>query len=93
MSRSPESANLSGHHRTTLAAIFRHPMSHNIEWPDVLSLLRAIDAVRESREGYEVSLGAATRTFVRTRDKDLAADDVAHLRRMLAEAGYRVDPD
>jgi hypothetical protein len=93
MSVGPESANLNGRHRTTLAAIFRHPLSHNVEWSDVLSLLRAIDAVRESREGYEVSLGGATRTFVRSRDKDLAADDLAHLRRMLAEAGYRVDPD
>ncbi len=92
MSVDPERANLSSRHRATLASIFRHPLSHNIEWSDVLSLLRAIDAVRESREGFEVSLGEATRTFARSRDKDLTADDLAHLRRMLADAGYRVDP-
>ena len=31
---------LNGHHRVTVEKIFQHPVSHNIQWHDVLSLLR-----------------------------------------------------
>ena len=39
MSSSPESPHLDNRHRNTLRQIFEHPVSHNIEWHAVTSLL------------------------------------------------------
>ena len=33
---------INSHQRDTLAQVFRHPSSHNIEWHAVLSLLNAV---------------------------------------------------
>jgi len=40
-----DSSGLDGHHRATLERIFRHPTSHNIQWHDVLPLLRTVGKV------------------------------------------------
>ena len=37
-----EPGQLNSHHRDTLAQIFRHPLSHNIEWHSILSLLNSV---------------------------------------------------
>jgi hypothetical protein len=47
MSSTPEPAHLSNHHRNTLRQIFQHPVSHNIEWQAVVSLLEAVGSVVE----------------------------------------------
>ena len=50
---------LDGHHRVTLEKIFQHPVSHNIQWHDVLSLLEAVaTTVREHDGRYHVTLGS-----------------------------------
>jgi len=54
---------LNNRHRDTLRQIFAHPVSHNVEWRAVLSLLEAVG-------------------------KDIDAQMVADLRRMLSSAGY-----
>jgi len=41
---------LNNHHRNTLRQIFQHPVSHNIEWHAVVSLLKAIGSVVEHRD-------------------------------------------
>ena len=41
---------LDGHHRATVAKIFNHPTSHNIQWHDVLSLLNKVATVTEDRD-------------------------------------------
>ena len=33
---------LDAHHRATVEKIFNHPVSHNIQWHDVLSLLQSV---------------------------------------------------
>lgn len=39
-------------HQKTLEAVFTHPISGNIKWADVVSMLKALGAeVDESREG------------------------------------------
>jgi hypothetical protein len=86
---SPE--HLNSHHRDTMAHIFRHPLSHNIEWPSVLSLLNAVATVKETHRGnYLVTLGSETETFEAPRHnhKDMDAAQVASLRRLLRKAGY-----
>ena len=68
---SPE--HLNGHQRDTLAQIFRHPTSHNIEWHSIVSLLNAVGDVQETKQGHLVvtvdgeteTLSRATRTSTR----------------------------
>jgi hypothetical protein len=38
----PKPEHLNNHHRTTLRQIFQHPVSYNIEWHAVMSLLEAV---------------------------------------------------
>src|ERR1700722_3278765 len=55
---------LNGHHRVTVEKIFQHPVSHNIQWHDVLSLLEGLAEVSEGHDGrYKVTLGGETETF------------------------------
>jgi hypothetical protein len=85
----PDPVHLSPAHRDTLASIFRHPTSHNIEWHDVLSLLEAVGSVEERHDGkYTVTVGTVTEVVERPRHKDIDTDKVADLRRMLSQAGY-----
>jgi len=89
MSSTSEPAHLSNHHRNTLRQIFQHPVSHNIEWHAVVSLLEAIGSVDDHHDGtVAVTIGPATEYFDRPADKDIDAQTVVDLRRVLASAGY-----
>jgi hypothetical protein len=75
-----------------MAHIFRHPLSHNIEWHAVLSLLNAVATVQETHRGhYLVTIGRHTESFERPRHKDVGAEELASLRRLLRSAGYGPD--
>jgi hypothetical protein len=92
MSSTSEPAHLSNHHRNTLRQIFQHPVSHNIEWHAVVSLLEAVGSVEDHHDGsVAVTLGSATEYFDRPADKDIDAQTVVDLRRVLASAGYGAD--
>jgi hypothetical protein len=87
---SPEPEHLSNHHRNTLRQIFQHPVSHNIEWHAVVSLLEAVGSVNRSHDGkLAVTLGTQTEYLDPPPDKDVDAQLVVDLRRMLGEAGLR----
>jgi hypothetical protein len=80
---------LDAHHRKTVEKLFSHPTSHNIQWHDVLSLLKAVAEVEETHEGrYRVRLGDETQTFTVPKGTDVDPQQVVDLRRMLKEAGY-----
>lgn len=80
---------LNNHHTDTLTAIFSHPTSHNIRWPDVISLLEAVGEVDERHDGkFKVTLGPETEVFERPRHKDIDTQMVVDLRRMLRNAGF-----
>jgi hypothetical protein len=88
---SPE-PHLSNHHRNTLREIFQHPVSHNIEWRAVTSLLETVGSVSEHHDGkLAVTLGSETEFFDPPKGKDIDAQTVVDLRRMLTAAGYRAD--
>jgi hypothetical protein len=90
MSSTSEPQHLSNHHRDTLSQIFQHPVSHNIEWRAVLSLLEVVGTVEESHDGkFVVTLGTETEILTRPRDKDIDVQEVVDLRRMLSNAGYQ----
>jgi hypothetical protein len=83
-----ESSRLDAHHRATVEKIFNHPVSHNIQWHDVLSLLESVATVTEDDDGrYKVKLGTETETFDARRHHDLDDQQVVDLRRMLRGAG------
>ena len=64
MTTSSGPEHLTSHHRATLRRIFEHPVSHNIAWRDVVSLLEAIGTVERHHDGkVEVTVGAETRFF------------------------------
>lgn len=84
-----EPQHLSNHHRDTLRKIFGHPVSHNIEWKDVVSLLEATGTVAERGEGkLEVRLGGGVEFIEQPSGKDIDTQTVLDLRKMLGSAGY-----
>ena len=81
-------ANLSNRHRETVERIFSHPSSANIEWREVEALLDALGATVTERDGnLKVTLGAETEVLRRPHGKDIDAQMIVDLRRMLTGAG------
>jgi hypothetical protein len=90
MATTPDSDDhLSGRHRDTLRQIFAHPVSHNIEWHAVTSLLDAIGSVDVHHDGQvAVRVGSESAFFTHPEGKDIDEQMVVDLRRMLTKAGY-----
>ncbi len=87
-----EDTKLNAHHRVTLEKIFQHPVSHNIQWHDVLSLLQSVAQVTEGHERrYKVTLGPETETLEAPSHHDIDEQMVIDLRRMLRGAGITPD--
>ena len=87
MTETPE--HLNNHHRDTLNQILRHPVSHNIEWKRVRSLLEAVaDTTREHNGKYEVTLAGRTDVLTPPKGKDIDEQTVVDLRERLERAGY-----
>jgi hypothetical protein len=85
----PEPEHLDNRHRNTLRQIFQHPVSHNIEWHAVVSLLEAVGSVSQHHDGkLAVTLGDETEFLDPPPHKDVDAQMVVDLRRMLAGVGY-----
>jgi hypothetical protein len=89
MTSSPETPHLDNRHRNTLRQIFAHPVSHNIEWHAVASLLEAIGTVDVHHDGkVTVLVGSEREILEPPAGKDIDEQMVLDLRRMLAKAGY-----
>ena len=83
-----EQVKLNAHHRVTVEKIFQHPLSHNIQWHDVLSLLRSVAEVTEVHDGrFRVTLGSETETLDAPSGHDVNEQMIIDLRRMLRGAG------
>ena len=79
---------LSNNHRDTLKKIFAHPVSHNVEWQDVIGLLGAVGDIEERHGNLAVTLGGETEVLHRHgSEKWLDADAVMSLRKLLASHG------
>ncbi|HEV3379967.1 MAG TPA: hypothetical protein VG142_03125 [Trebonia sp.] len=84
-----EPEHLDHRHRDTLRQIFAHPVSHNIEWHAVLSLLEAVGTVTVRHDGkVAVKLGPELEFLDPPAGKSVDAQMVVDLRRMLSKAGY-----
>ena len=89
MSATSGPVDLTSHHRTTLQKILQHPAGHNIEWHDVLGLLRVVGSVVEHDGKVRVTIGAEKAVLDVPAHKDIDVQTVVELRRMLSAAGYR----
>jgi hypothetical protein len=80
---------LTSHHRNTMRKLFQRPAGHNIEWPDVVSMLEAVGSVQPRRDGKaKVTVGSETKVIDEPADKDIDTETVVMLRHMLTAAGY-----
>ncbi len=78
--------------RRTLDAIFRHPLSHNLAWREVITLFAGIGGAEEKHNGdLMFSLGAERLSMKKAHDKNLGGSDVMDLRRFLIRAGWSPD--
>ena len=90
MTSPPQPEHLNNRHRDTLRQIFARPVSHNVEWRAVLSLLEAVGTVTLRHDGkVAVTIGPAREFLDPPSGKDIDPPMVADLRRMLSGAGYR----
>jgi hypothetical protein len=81
-------ADLNHHHRVTLEKIFRHPLSGNVEWRQVRSLLEAVATTTQEPNGrVRVELGGETQVLQPPDGKDVDQQLIVDLRRMLTNAG------
>ena len=81
-------ADLNHHHRVTLDKIFSHPLSGNLEWRQVLSLLEAVGTTTQEPNGkLKVELGGETEVLQPPDDKDVDRQTILDLRRLLTNAG------
>jgi hypothetical protein len=82
-------AEIGSHHRKTLEKLFEHPPSRNVEWREVESLLAAVGTVTREHNGkLKVTVGPETDVFPAPHEKDVDAQTIVDLRRLLADAGY-----
>jgi hypothetical protein len=79
------------HHRKVLHALFAHPVSANIDPKHALAVFEELGAevAHGGHGGVKVTLNGHTHGF-HDRRHSLSKDEVAEMRRFLAEAG--VDP-
>jgi hypothetical protein len=81
-------ADLTPHHRVTLEKIFSHPLSGNLEWRQVLSLLAAVGTTTQEPNGkVKFELGGETQVLQPPGGKDVDRQLIVDLRRMLTNAG------
>ena len=89
---SAEPTKLTARHQDTLRQIFTHPLSHNVEWHAVVSLLREVGAVDERDDGrVRVTAGGRTIVLSRPRRKDLEAGELVEVRHLLETLGYKTE--
>ncbi|MGW9269015.1 hypothetical protein [Microbacterium sp. NPDC055599] len=83
------SSHLGENHRITLRQITEHPTSNNVEWHDVLSLLRAVgDVTVEHNSKVKIKVGAETIVVSPPRQKTIDEDLLVELRHLLRAADY-----
>ena len=81
-------AGVSGADRRTLDAIFRHPLSHNLAWRDVVALFEALGTVEtKANNEFVFKIGDAQLLIRRPHTHQLTAPEVLDLRHFVERAG------
>jgi hypothetical protein len=78
---------LSSHHRSVVKRLFAVPASESIEWREVRSLLEALGAVTQEKNGkLKVQLGGEVEVLEQPRGKDIERQMIVDLRGWLSRA-------
>jgi hypothetical protein len=89
-----EHQKIAGSNRRTMDAILRHPVAHNLEWSDVISLMEKLGTVdRKDNAEFVFEVHAQRHVMRRPHTKDLAAPEVVELRKFLTRAGLFAAPE
>ena len=73
-------------HEQILNQIFAHPISHSLEWRELIAALKSIGSVEEISNGkYHFSRRGRTLTFDEPGAKDVSEEEILRLRRFLEE--------
>jgi len=80
---------LSGSHRRTYDAIFRHPAARNLGWRDVRSMLGALAEVAEEPNGsFKITRNGQTLVLRPSLDKNIAeTEELMRIRHFLERSG------
>lgn len=81
---SRERYKMSGANRRTLEAISRHPVAHNLEWSDVVSLFEKLGTVEQKvNSEFVFQVGGEQLLLRKPHSKDLEPAEIAELRKFL----------
>jgi hypothetical protein len=87
---------LSGSHKDVYQRVFQHPMPHNLQWREVVSMLGAIPdvtAVEDDRGHVRVTRNGRTLHLHRPRGKDLSdKKELMQVRHFLERSGVSAPP-
>jgi hypothetical protein len=88
-----ERAQLSKACLATIDAIYRHPLSHNLEWSAVIALFTKLGTVQQkSSNEMAFEIGGAHHVVRKSHTKDLTTEEVMAFRHMLTRAGWSPAP-
>ena len=74
-------------HMRILQEIFAHPLPHNLEWREVVSVVNELGSALERHDGkYEFQIGRTKAVFTKPHHKDMEPAGVIELRRFLLQA-------
>ena len=77
---------VTGAHRRTLEAIFRHPAAHNLEWNDVMGLIGSIGQAQErDNNAFMFEVAGKRHLMHKPHTKDLTSSEVGDLRHFLMQ--------
>ena len=80
---------VTGSHRRTLKAVFRHPSAHNLEWTDVVGLIGQIgDAHEKANSEFVFEVAGKRHVMRKPHTKDLTSSEVIEVRHFLVQAGF-----
>ncbi len=73
----------------TLDAIYRHPITHNLDWSDVVALFERLGSVeKKSHNEVAFTIGDEHRLVRKSHTKDLTASEVMEFRHLLTRSGW-----
>jgi hypothetical protein len=77
-----------GSHQRTLDMLFEHPMSHNIEWRDIVTLLESLGTAVEGAHGaLHATINKQSVVLHRPKHKDVPQEEIINIRHFLRRAG------
>ena len=83
-----DSSHRAGTHQRTLGMLFEHPLDHNIQWREVISLLESLGtAVEGGHDSLHVTVNNNKVTLQRPKHKDVGEEEIMQIRKFLLAAG------